>query len=76
MSNENDPDIERQESIQNLKEVALDVGTEDELKEEAVKSLGSLGPQAEKALSEIAAEEVVSDVRELALQQIQDINTD
>lgn len=65
---------DRTETVEQLRELALSAETAEETTTEAIHTLASVGPQAESALAEIANSEVSSEIRQLALEQIRDIN--
>lgn len=68
-----DPD-ERSETVEHLRETALDDGITDETRRQAIESLGSIGPAAESALAAIANSDCPEQSRQLALTQIQALN--
>lgn len=67
---------DRSETVEHLRTVALDEETGEETTAETIRTLGSVGPQAETALAEIANSDIPSETRQLALEQIRAINDD
>lgn len=68
-----DPD-ERSDTVEKLKRTALEEGVATETREEAIEALGSIGPEAENALAELASSDRSDRIRQLALGQIRAIN--
>lgn len=63
-------------TVHNLRTVALDTENLTSIRKKAVKSLGEIATEeAENKLSEVASESDTDSVQELALEQIQEINS-